>query len=100
MEGVELPHDFRFLRGFLPFLTKDEQSRQLEMGTGGPGIDYDRSLPKRDRIGMQSHLPGQGSRDRKSTRLNSSHSSSSYAVFCLKKKTGNKLTRQKLGSVF
>src|SRR6267143_4013533 len=26
------------------------------------------------------------SRDRKSTRLNSSHSSSSYAVFCLKKK--------------
>src|SRR5689334_24673725 len=25
--------------------------------------------------------------DRKSTRLNSSHSSSSYAVFCLKKKT-------------
>src|SRR5438309_11285297 len=27
-----------------------------------------------------------GSRDRKSTRLNSSHSSISYAVFCLKKK--------------
>src|SRR6266568_2958509 len=28
------------------------------------------------------------SRDRKSTRLNSSHSSISYAVFCLKKKIG------------
>src|SRR5689334_23721361 len=28
----------------------------------------------------------QGRRDRKSTRLNSSHSSISYAVFCLKKK--------------
>src|SRR2546430_9918476 len=28
-----------------------------------------------------------GSRDRKSTRLNSSHSQISYAVFCLKKKT-------------
>src|SRR5689334_23718466 len=27
-----------------------------------------------------------GTRDRKSTRLNSSHSSISYAVFCLKKK--------------
>src|SRR2546430_11385966 len=27
-------------------------------------------------------------RDRKSTRLNSSHSQNSYAVFCLKKKTG------------
>src|SRR5699024_11445847 len=30
-----------------------------------------------------------GLRDRKSTRLNSSHVSSSYAVFCLKKKTRN-----------
>src|SRR5688572_9989576 len=30
------------------------------------------------------HTPGQ---DRKSTRLNSSHSQISYAVFCLKKKT-------------
>src|SRR5438309_4691678 len=29
---------------------------------------------------------GIGTRDRKSTRLNSSHSSISYAVFCLKKK--------------
>src|SRR5256886_11567475 len=28
-----------------------------------------------------------GDRDRKSTRLNSSHSQISYAVFCLKKKT-------------
>src|SRR6266571_1461268 len=28
-----------------------------------------------------------GARDRKSTRLNSSHMSISYAVFCLKKKT-------------
>src|SRR5688572_31463011 len=28
-----------------------------------------------------------GGRDRKSTRLNSSHSQISYAVFCLKKKT-------------
>src|SRR5689334_23939591 len=30
---------------------------------------------------------GERARDRKSTRLNSSHSSISYAVFCLKKKT-------------
>src|SRR6266581_3766492 len=29
---------------------------------------------------------GRGGRDRKSTRLNSSHPSISYAVFCLKKK--------------
>src|SRR5688572_30879073 len=31
-----------------------------------------------------------GSTDRKSTRLNSSHSQISYAVFCLKKKTGGR----------
>src|SRR5207245_5521080 len=31
-----------------------------------------------------------GMRDRKSTRLNSSHGSISYAVFCLKKKTKKK----------
>src|SRR3712207_7603086 len=31
-------------------------------------------------------LEGGGARDRKSTRLNSSHANISYAVFCLKKK--------------
>src|SRR2546430_15048416 len=46
------------------------------------------------RKGVESHLPrrlcggdpGAAERDRKSTRLNSSHSQISYAVFCLKKK--------------
>src|SRR5438477_4818853 len=33
--------------------------------------------------------------DRKSTRLNSSHMSISYAVFCLKKKTKKKITRSR-----
>src|SRR3712207_6877059 len=33
-------------------------------------------------------------RDRKSTRLNSSHANISYAVFCLKKKKINKLNAQ------
>src|SRR5688572_31277890 len=37
-------------------------------------------LADRGRLGYQ------GARDRKSTRLNSSHSQISYAVFCLKKK--------------
>src|SRR5688572_31219990 len=32
------------------------------------------------------HIRRQGALDRKSTRLNSSHSQISYAVFCLKKK--------------
>src|SRR5689334_24351981 len=37
---------------------------------------------------LQEHFGGDSAnrRDRKSTRLNSSHSSISYAVFCLKKK--------------
>src|SRR5438874_10324586 len=43
------------------------------------------------------HPPGRvvagGGRDRKSTRLNSSHVEISYAVFCLKKKKKNELTR-------
>src|SRR5205085_8829573 len=39
-----------------------------------------------ERLRLQHlRLPGQGL-DRKSTRLNSSHSQISYAVFCLKKK--------------
>src|SRR5947209_10684093 len=33
-------------------------------------------------------LIARGGRDRKSTRLNSSHANTSYAVFCLKKKNG------------
>src|SRR2546421_7847291 len=39
-------------------------------------------------------LPGSGPRrDRKSTRLNSSHDQISYAVFCLKKKTQSRRYR-------
>src|SRR2546427_5816675 len=41
-----------------------------------------------------SLLDGVPRTDRKSTRLNSSHSQISYAVFCLKKKKKKKLNRQ------
>src|SRR5258708_24055235 len=41
-------------------------------------------------------LAGEQERDRKSTRLNSSHQIISYAVFCLKKKIRKRLTRFKL----
>src|SRR5215510_16228381 len=43
----------------------------------------DHQLPRRHRRRRRSGL----FRDRKSTRLNSSHVAISYAVFCLKKKT-------------
>src|SRR2546430_16507565 len=36
---------------------------------------------------LRGHQDYRATRDRKSTRLNSSHSQISYAVFCLKKKT-------------
>src|SRR5690625_6260366 len=39
------------------------------------------------RIEFAIMVPSVGGGDRKSTRLNSSHVASSYAVFCLKKKT-------------
>src|SRR5690606_42142458 len=39
------------------------------------------------RLGSQLCHLAKGSKDRKSTRLNSSHVKISYAVFCLKKKT-------------
>src|SRR2546430_5060200 len=47
-------------------------------------------LPRNDGAVPQGGIPprqvGHGRPDRKSTRLNSSHSQISYAVFCLKKK--------------
>src|SRR5438309_4413076 len=45
-----------------------------------------RPRPARAEDEGSRHRGAAGRRDRKSTRLNSSHSSISYAVFCLKKK--------------
>src|SRR5438876_6109489 len=51
-----------------------------------------RSETRQRASGCRAMVPvaehGASTRDRKSTRLNSSHPSISYAVFCLKKKTG------------
>src|SRR6185312_16696463 len=52
--------------------------------------DVDR--PARGAVTGQLHEPGAGDRDRKSTRLNSSHDQISYAVFCLKKKKKSYVT--------
>src|SRR3712207_7635985 len=50
-----------------------------------------RSLPHRADLDVAEEL-----RDRKSTRLNSSHANISYAVFCLKKKKTNDISFQSL----
>src|SRR5699024_11340582 len=47
----------------------------------------DPQCPKRHHGHPDGKRAESGEQDRKSTRLNSSHVSSSYAVFCLKKKT-------------
>src|SRR3712207_7306625 len=70
------------------------RSRQLDDGGGGPQRlrevdDPDRA--RRDRVRelrqkIARHALPSLERDRKSTRLNSSHANISYAVFCLKKK--------------
>src|SRR5688572_3231202 len=55
-------------------------------GAAGKGTYYPNSpvLQKAEPVTVQSSVLAE--RDRKSTRLNSSHSQISYAVFCLKKK--------------
>src|SRR5438876_4849312 len=54
-----------------------------------PAVAVGARLERDDHPGLERTLrPGDDPRlDRKSTRLNSSHPSISYAVFCLKKKT-------------
>src|SRR5438034_2587721 len=48
------------------------------------------SVSRMPEIGTSGLRGGAGARDRKSTRLNSSHTVISYAVFCLKKKKKKK----------
>src|SRR5438067_7122614 len=68
-----------------PYTTLFRSRRRGSLGRGraGPG-----RLLRRGAAGRKSgeDRGGEAARDRKSTRLNSSHVSISYAVFCLKKK--------------
>src|SRR2546430_12499377 len=62
------------------------RSRPVEPG---PHAGEPRKILRDERLRLvlrDAELAGEGERDRKSTRLNSSHSQISYAVFCLKKK--------------
>src|SRR5690348_17988137 len=55
---------------------------------------HDDAEPVAETVGLD-RAGVDGEQDRKSTRLNSSHPSISYAVFCLKKKNTNKNIRAK-----
>src|SRR5690554_7585505 len=76
--------------------------RSWRHSLGPPGRGRRRQRPRRDgREQPRDRHPhakqgrGQGRRDRKSTRLNSSHVRISYAVFCLKKKKKKKKQQEK-----
>src|SRR5438034_11479009 len=67
--------------------------RSSDLGVSGPGDVWSRAgrgRTHRDRCPARQPME----RDRKSTRLNSSHTVISYAVFCLKKKKKKKKKKQ------
>src|SRR3712207_8237766 len=63
----------------------DEVIYEEFKGTGNMELHLERKLANK-RIYPAINIEDSGTRDRKSTRLNSSHANISYAVFCLKKK--------------
>src|SRR2546429_6384032 len=89
--------DLRFLSFFFLMIRRPPRSTLFPYTTlfrSGPGYLIMRSLvanknkrPNSECRKFLRHLPLRRVRDRKSTRLNSSHGYISYAVFCLKKKT-------------
>src|SRR5688500_20006650 len=71
-----------------PYTTLFRSRRAASASSRGSGSDS--STPTRRR-GPATPSPRPSRRDRKSTRLNSSHLVISYAVFCLKKKKKTKI---------
>src|SRR5688572_32290253 len=75
-------------------------AREYRRKSPSRGFCASQKLPNMDSLlerirKVRRRQSGRRSRDRKSTRLNSSHSQISYAVFCLKKKkTGRFATSQ------
>src|SRR5690348_17607781 len=73
-------------RSLPSFPTRRSSDLRVSLPEQSVTIGYECALP----AASHRHLdPGRPMTDRKSTRLNSSHPSISYAVFCLKKKTIN-----------
>src|SRR3712207_7582083 len=73
-----------------PYTTLSDLAVHPSEGRAGSVGDPDRDPAEEHRpaVGRPAgeHQSQAGARDRKSTRLNSSHANISYAVFCLKKK--------------
>src|SRR5437870_7352562 len=78
-----------------PYTTLFRSRHRLAQGVGRRAGNAAVGVGAEKRVDVDPHqsagnAPGGKMRDRKSTRLNSSHVAISYAVFCLKKK--NRLT--------
>src|SRR2546427_1372912 len=74
-----------------PYTTLFRSGRRARTGGAGDGVR--RPAAGQGRAERRGRLPAREALDRKSTRLNSSHSQISYAVFCLKKKKTNRTTK-------
>src|SRR4051812_49922815 len=71
--------------------------RRARAGRGGGGNGLSTRHARDRPEGVQTLRAHRGGGDRKSTRLNSSHMSISYAVFCLKKKKKKQLEARRSG---
>src|SRR3712207_7545086 len=68
-------------------VNRHRTAKRFEAGAGATFIDFfNKDLTPGVEMSGGYGLFRPGGRDRKSTRLNSSHANISYAVFCLKKK--------------
>src|SRR2546427_4482117 len=73
-------------RSSLP-LDDTDRERRVRRVVDAVGLEgFEEAYPKELSGGMKQRVGFARALDRKSTRLNSSHSQISYAVFCLKKK--------------
>src|SRR2546430_10097890 len=90
------------LHDALPICGRVRQPEDADLPGGVPAPVPDRRRgPGCATLAARRHLRGNRCRgDRKSTRLNSSHSQISYAVFCLKKKTQSHTTHFTIDSYY
>src|SRR5688572_31759796 len=89
---------FPYTTLFRSLATPDFSSSALDFGTPGfIGAFFSSSGNFSGATLAVDELRIGGSLDRKSTRLNSSHSQISYAVFCLKKKKNKQPTARQYG---
>src|SRR5256886_3793188 len=65
---------------------QQRQQKDLQYQTGPAQAEAPKPVKVGAKVGRNDPCPCGSGKDRKSTRLNSSHSQISYAVFCLKKK--------------